>query len=70
MSQFDPERFEKQIQELLTAYRQLQKDHAQLTSDFQAEQQRNQEARQRLATLLKRIRALETEASHSDQAEE
>src|SRR5699024_2665469 len=59
---FDLDHFEQRVDSLLSAYRQLQDDHRRLQAANQVQAERNSELRERLNSVIERIRALETEA--------
>lgn len=65
MSQFDLAEFEAQVDALLAAHRRLQVDYATLKTAHESEAQRNREIRERLNSVIERIRALEAEASNA-----
>lgn len=62
LDDFDIDRFEQRVDGLLTAYRQLQSEHKALVAEYQAQNRRNAQLRERLNGVIERIRALEAEA--------
>lgn len=59
---FDIDRFEQRVDTLLSAHRQLLADYRTLQAAHQAQEARNAELRERLNSVIERIRALEAEA--------
>ena len=66
MNDFDINQFESRVDALLAAYARLQADHHALEAAHAHEAERNQRTRNRLKTVIERIRALEAEAEIDD----
>ena len=62
MSQFDISHFEHSVEAIASAHEKLLADYSALRVAYEAEQQRNRQARERLNGVIERIRTLETEA--------
>lgn len=61
-SDFDLDRFEQRVNDLLVAYEHLLAEHRGLQAAHQAQNEHNAQLRERLNSVIERIRALEAEA--------
>lgn len=59
---FDIDRFEQRVDSLLAAHEQLRAEYRELQAAHQAQQEHNDHLRERLNSVIERIRALEAEA--------
>lgn len=60
--EFDIERFEQRVHDLLAAYQRLLSEHRTLQASYRSQDERNAQLRERLNGVIERIRALEAEA--------
>jgi len=65
LSEFDIDNFEQRVDRLLAAYQQLLSEHKALQAVHQTQNEQKAQLRERLNSVIERIRALEAEADRT-----